>query len=156
MITQADVKHYFIYDPETGVFTRRIKWYGTEAGTVVGVNDGAGYIQIGLKGKVYRAHRLAWLYMTGESPRKVDHKNGNRSDNRWSNLQKADDTENARNRGGVRGVTFSKAMNKWQVQICMHRRSYYLGCYEDIELAELVAAEARDKYFNEFYRGKYA
>ncbi len=156
MLTKSDLLKFFIYDPETGLFSRRIDWYGVRAGTVVGADDGAGYVQIGVKGKVYRAHRLAWLYMTGDMPPKVDHKNGVRSDNRWCNLQKADDSENAQNKGGVAGVSFIKASNSWAARMQLRGKTYHFGCYKDRELAELVASEARAKYFNEFYRGKHA
>ncbi len=156
MLNQTDVMRFFIYNPDTGVFTRRIDWYGVKAGSVVGADDGAGYVQIGVKGKVYRAHRLAWLYMTGENPRKIDHKNGNRSDNRWCNLQKANDSENSQNRTSVAGVTYIKGGKSWAARIQLNGVSHHLGCFKDRELAELVAAEARDKYFNKFYRGKYA
>lgn len=156
MLNQKDITRFFIYDPETGIFTRRIDWYGAKAGTAVGVDDGAGYIQIGMNGKVYRAHRMAWVYMTGENPRKVDHKNGIRSDNRWCNLQKANDTENCRNKGQVSGVSRVTGYDTWAARIQINRRVYHLGVFKDRELAELVAAEARDKYFGEFYRGRHA
>lgn len=156
MLKQNVVKKFFIYNPDTGIFTRRIDWYGAKAGDVVGADDGAGYLQIGVAGRVYRAHRMAWVYMTGENPRKVDHKNGVRNDNRWCNLQKADDTENGRNRGGVSGVSRVTGYDTWAARIQINRRPYHLGTFKDRELAELVAAEARDKYFGEFYRGKHA
>lgn len=156
MVTQADIKKLFIYNPKTGVFTRRVPWYGMPAGHVCGADDGAGYLQIGLGGKVHRAHRLAWCYMTGEWPNKVDHKNGVRNDNRWCNLQKADDSENGQNKNIVSGVSLVKASGKWAARFQLRKKVYHIGCFEDRELAELVSAEARDKYFGEFYRGRYA
>ena len=85
-ITEARLKERLHYDPDTGIFTwlkmsRQPKRLGSVAG---GRCDG--YIQIYLDGLIYRAHRLAWLYMTGEWPvGYLDHKNGVRDDNRWCN-----------------------------------------------------------------------
>lgn len=85
-------KKYLDYDPETGVFTW--KWTrgrateGEVAGTKNWNNAKKGpCIMIGLEHKRYPAHRLAVLYMTGEWPDTfVEHKNGDRCDNRWENL----------------------------------------------------------------------
>lgn len=45
-------------------------------GDVAGCVDKDGYIQIRLKGKMYPAHRLAWLYVYGEWPQdEIDHIN---------------------------------------------------------------------------------
>lgn len=77
------------YDPETGTFTwlidRSIRAY---AGEVAGYTDKRGYVGISVDNVDYRASRLAWLYMTGEWPkRQVDHKNKIRGDNSWNNLR---------------------------------------------------------------------
>lgn len=90
------------YDPETGVFRWRIKRARIEAGTIVGnenkTRPDQPYRQIWIKGKNYRASRLAWLYMTGALPEKeIDHRNGNPLDDAWSNLRLATSTQNKAN-----------------------------------------------------------
>lgn len=153
MLSHEDLLNLLNYCPLTGIFTWKVARYGTEIGAITGCDDGAGYLQIGVKGKVYRAHRLALFYVNGEWPKgKVDHANGVRNDNRLVNLRCADDHQNSANRGKVRGVSLVKRSGKWAARIQIKGKSYHLGCFEDIELASLVAREARSKYFNEFYR----
>ena len=89
MITQKHLKEILDYNTETGIWTwrvnqaRRIK-IGQRAGTII--SDG--HRHIGISGKFYKAHRLAWLYMTGEFPKdEIDHINGVPDDNRWCNLR---------------------------------------------------------------------
>lgn len=80
------------YCQDTGKF----HWpNGREAGSV----NGDGYVDIKVKGKVYKAHRLAFLKMGLPIPEFVDHKNRVRSDNRWVNLREATKNENGYNRG---------------------------------------------------------
>lgn len=110
-----------------------------------------------LKGKYLRQHGLAWFYMTGEWPvGQIDHRNGVRDDNRFCNLRECDSQDNNRNRGlsrnntsGVSGVR--KQQGKWMVRIRLQKgvRKFF-GYFDDLELAELVASEARDKYHKEF------
>ena len=75
MITQARLKELLTYDPETGYFTRNVNVKGANAGERAGTITAKGYIAIGIDRKHYLAHRLAFLYMTGEWPKElVDHK----------------------------------------------------------------------------------
>src|SRR5690349_15052213 len=97
-LTQQYLKEILHYDPETGVFI----WYTSrghcKAGNVAGSLN-LGYILIGICNFKYQAHRLAWLYMTGEWPTfEIDHKNGVSSDNRWENLREATRIINGQNR----------------------------------------------------------
>jgi len=101
------------YDPfETGLFVwkeqigRRIR-----VGEVAGSYDKDGYIIIQIGGVKYKAHRLAYLYMTGEWPEEeIDHKDGNPANNVWSNLRDSTRVENIINsdrelgESGFRGV----------------------------------------------------
>jgi len=78
------------YDPATGVFTRQVDrgGRGGRAGAIAGTPDGLGRINISIHSVLYKAHRLAWLYMTGEWPlHPVAHLNHDLSDNRWENLR---------------------------------------------------------------------
>lgn len=99
MITQDELKRELRYNPETGTFTRLVSRKGVRAGSeIFGAINSSGYAFIGIRGKLYRAHRLAFLYMTGEFPAdNIDHLNGVRSDNRWENLRSVTQAENTRN-----------------------------------------------------------
>ena len=141
-----------LYNPETGIFTRN----GKEAGTI-GVK---GYRCIMVDRVIYKAHRLAFLHMTGSLPPDdlmVDHINGNKSDNRWSNLRLATNGQNKANGGaykssksGIRGVLFHKKMNKWQVDCSVNKVRHFIGTFDTL----LDAACARIT-FAKLHHGEY-
>jgi hypothetical protein len=87
----AELKRLMTYDPLTGEFTRIIDHSSrAKAGSIAGSIISDGYRQICIFSKVYRAHRLAWLYTYGYTPTEtVDHKNRIHSDNRLDNLRLA-------------------------------------------------------------------
>jgi hypothetical protein len=96
--TQEELKKVLRYDPDTGIFTWRVTKPGNaKKGSEAGyLNDG--YRKIKINDILYGAHRLSWLYMTGELPTVlIDHKDGDRSNNRWDNLRKASDSQNQGN-----------------------------------------------------------
>ena len=92
------MKEVLSYDPDTGIFVWKKALndhiiVGSPAGYR---NDG--YINIGLHGSTFRAHRLAFIYMTGTCPEEVDHIDMDRSNNRWTNLRAALRSQNNANR----------------------------------------------------------
>lgn len=98
MITQSDLKDQLRYNPRTGEF----RWlrggrFNRLAGKSAGYRDPDGYLLIRIGGVLYQAHRLAWLYMTGNWPNGgfIDHRNTDPSDNRWVNLGTFDTPEEA-------------------------------------------------------------
>lgn len=101
-LTADRLRELLHYDPETGVFTWLVHRQRHRAGDVAGSKHSMGYIEMGVCGASYLAHRLAWLYMTGSWPAgDVDHKNGQRSDNRFDNLRDVTKSVNLQNRQGA-------------------------------------------------------
>lgn len=118
-----------------------------------------GYARVGIDGKRYFAHRLIFLMQHGYLPKFIDHIDGNPSNNLLSNLREATHQENIRNKktqtnnqSGTNGVHWHKQNKKWIVQIRVDSKSKHIGSFEDLELAQLVSAEARNKYYGEFVR----
>lgn len=148
MITQERLKELFEYNPDTGLFIRRIgvRGKGGKAGTVAGTTLSSGYITISVDGEKEYAHRLAFLYMTGEMPEVSDHINRVRSDNRWHNLRSATIQENNRNvkrksKSGYTGVVWNKRDQRWYVQVQNSNGKYESGgCFTYRELDKAVAS----------------
>lgn len=119
-----------------------------------------GYVQgIRLNGSNYLAHRIIFLLHYGYMPDVVDHIDGNPANNSIENLRESSTQTNQYNRklnkdntSGVKNVYFARNRNKWRVEIKVNKRKRSFGSYEDLELAELVAIEARSKYHKEFCR----
>lgn len=160
MLTKERLNELLKYDPVTGLFTRKVARPGFAKGSISGSLKKDGCIHIKIDGKMYLAHRLVFLLETGSFPKEmVDHIDGNRSNNARSNLREATRAENSRNSKvrvtnilGIKGVGFHKVTGKYIVQLRIGGRQVHLGLYEDIELAILVATEARNKYHGEFAR----
>ena len=142
-LTVNRLQYLLDYDPLTGVFVNRTNRGGRcRVGQVAGTLDADGYLRIMVDGKLYRAHRLAWLYVHGEfPPDQLDHANRVRSDNRIDNLRPATRQQNAvnsfraDNTSGRKGVTWSNKCEKWLVQIRVNGKRHNLGHYNDIEEA---------------------
>lgn len=160
MITQAELKERLNYDADIGIFTWKVSHGKVKAGCVAGSFDKDNYIRIRLNKKDYRAHRLAWLYMYGEFPNgKLDHANRITNDNRISNLRLATNEQNSfnsklrtDNTTGIKNVYWNKVRNKWQVSLSINKKLETIGYFDDIEFADLVATEARNKYHGNFVR----
>jgi hypothetical protein len=154
MITQSELKELVRYNKDTGEFVyikprKRIK-----VGDTAGRNHSKGYWVIGINGRQYLAHRLAWLYITGEWPSdQVDHINHDRSDNRWGNLREATNKINHQNRpmqknnkSGFTGVFWEKAINKWRSQIKVGGKKIHLGVFDNLSDAISTRQEANNRY----------
>ena len=165
-LTVDRLKEVARYDPETGAFTR-IKKTGTK--TRVGqrmdlVNPRWLYRTVEIDGRKYRAHRLAWLYMTGDWPsEEIDHINRAPGDNRFCNLREANRSQNTANGGprrnnksGYRGVTWHKPLKCWRAQIETGGKGYHLGYFDDPEDAHEAYLSAAKFLFGEFAPAKAA
>ena len=159
LITQEYLKSILVYSQETGNFIWKIRPANhIHIGDIAGSLHHTGYIVIQINKKLYLAHRLAWLYMTGNFPvNTIDHIDGINipNFNKWSNLRDITHQKNNFNKGinknntsGYKGVSWNKRNNKWQVEIGVNGKSIYLGYFVDIEEASDAYEKAKLKYHN--------
>lgn len=148
------------YDPVSGKFTWKISAGRKPAGADAGVIDKDGYLRIGIKNKLYRAHKLAWFMVYGNWPeRTIDHINCIRDDNRIANLRLANASENQWNKSigknnssGMKGVSFCKQTRRWRASIGVGNKRKCLGRYATVEDAALAYQTAAIEIFGEFAR----
>lgn len=156
------------YDPETGSFTWKTRpasmfkrprdektWNTKYSGKPACITaHNGGYLQCGLSGKSYLAHRIAWAIFFGTWPDgEIDHINGNRTDNRIKNLRAVSSSENSKNSSvprtntsGVVGVYWNTRDARWLAQIKVSRKQIYLGQFRDFDDAVKARKEAEKKY----------
>lgn len=171
IISPEFVKRALDYDPKTGKLTWKVRpesdfttrrgykifkslFEGEEAFTCVGPN---GYLCGRMKGVTLLAHRVAYVIMTGEwPPEQVDHQNGDRTDNRWSNLRAATQSLNSRNSAmpkrntsGRIGVGFDKSRNRWFAQGRVDGVQFNLGRFDSKQ--EAIAARVRFEREHNFH-----
>jgi hypothetical protein len=159
----VDLQALLTYDPISGAFHwREAAHKGRNSihnGKIAGsLSKDSGYRMIGIGGHLYRAHRLAWLFMTGAEPSaEIDHIDGNRANNGWANLRLAGHRENMCNRGkqsnnrsGHKGVSWSPEREKFQATIQHKGRSYGLGRFCNIEDAIAAYNRAARDYHGQF------
>jgi len=127
---------------------------GTEAGTLDGNRR-----QITINKKHYKTHRIIFLMFYGYMPKEIDHIDGNPLNNNLENLRIASRSEQICNtklrkssKSGVKGVSWDSNRKKWVVVVNKNNTTVYRSRFDNIELAELVAIEARDKYHSSFAR----
>lgn len=133
MPTIEDLRNYFSYDPETGVLRT------APNGRVVGYEKKTGYSWVNFRQKQYRIHRIIWMIVHGEIPDQIDHINGNRSDNRLSNLRNVTKHQNSLNhrlrpdnKSGCPGVNWHAKGRRWIAQIRDSGRYVYLGSFSEL------------------------
>lgn len=152
-ITQERLKELVSYNPDTGLFYRKIKTsnrcnMSSSAGSI----DRHGYMWMSLDGVTYRLHRLAFIYMTGsvlESD--VDHINGDRADNRFANLRQVSRSVNmqnkrrpsSNNKSGLVGVCYDSRREKYYAHIRFGGKNRYLGTFATPEAAHAAYVTAK-------------
>ena len=126
-------------------------------GDIAGCINGNGYRQLRFEGKIYLAHRVAYFLEHGHCPSCLDHIDGNRLNNRPSNLREADGYQNGRNKGlaknntsGVKGVAGYKG--RWKASIKVKGETFFLGYHDTKEEAIAARKQAELETGCEFWR----
>lgn len=129
------------------------------SGKKAGYMSHDGYWKIGYKHKVYYAHQLIFLMHHGYIPQIVDHSDHDTTNNRIENLRSADKVLNSYNSkkridntSGIKGVTWSKAAQKWQATIHIEKQAVYLGLFVSLEDAAKAINAKRQELHGEFAR----
>lgn len=165
-LTSELVRSILNYDPEIGIFTWKYRsgaakaWNTRYSGKTAGSVNKDGYVQIAINNKQYYAHRLAWLYTKGIWPEiQIDHRDLNKSNNKWKNLRKSGSSGNRSNTkiradsiSGIKGVWFDKKRKKYSAQITTQKKHISLGRFDSPEDAYVAYCKAAEKYHGEFAR----
>jgi hypothetical protein len=155
------VRQLLNYEPDTGRLVWRVTSgraiAGREAG---GISKDIGYRRIRLlKSGIFLTHHLVWLILKGEWPKRLDHIDGDRLNNRIENLRECTQSQNLANTGklstntsGIKGVNWHKASQRWLAQIKVRGKQRHLGVFKTKEEAGVVYAAAAKEAFGDFAR----
>lgn len=156
-LSQEDVLSLLDYDNGSGLFTWKTKqgnrrWNTSCAGKIAGRTDSKGYLQISVNNRQYLAHRLVWLVIYGEWPKKnIDHVNGDKKDNRVENLREVTQAVNAQNLRAARsdniagrlGVSLYKRTGKFVARIMLNGKSICIGVFDSSDAAHEAYIRAK-------------
>ena len=166
--TIEQIRQVLAYNPDTGDMTWLSRdaslfegakrspvimakiWNATWAGKPALANIALGYRRGAVFGINFQAHRVAWAIFHGEWPKgEIDHIDGDRSNNRISNLRDTSRAENGRNlrmrssnTSGYVGVTKEHGCKSWRAQVVLNGQCFYVGAFPTPE----EAAIARDSF----------
>ena len=159
MLTADRLRELLRYDADTGLFVWLVCTSNrARIGSVAGRSRHDGYRIIGVDGRYYLAHRLAWLYVRGSwPPDHLDHIDGDPSNNRIANLREASPLQNRANArirrdsgSGFKGVR--KEWNRWSARITIDRKEIHLGAFATPEEAYAAYCRAAEKARGRFAR----
>ena len=157
MITAEFVRQLFDYDPDTGTLSWKVSRGCVKAGTPI-TSQSKGYLQVMINKQNHKAHRVIWLLVHGQWPNEeLDHRDGNRSNNRLNNLRPATSAQNKMNKAcrddsaaGLKGAFQDKRDGRWCSRITVGGKYIHLGRFATAEEAHAAYAAAAHKEFGEF------
>ena len=147
----------FSYDSKTGEIFQQKKRPKVQVGKIAGSITPKGYRYIQAKGRKYPAHHLVWYFETGSFPSLfIDHIDGNKLNNHFSNLREVTIKQNNENRGkqknnssGYKGVTFNKRLSKFIAQIQHNSKQFHIGTFDTaLEASQAYEQKAKSLFSN--------
>lgn len=153
-----ELRRVLLYDPLTGIFERAVRTSNrVKVGDRAGSLGHKGYLRIQFGGRQHYAHRLAWLYMTGQWPDgQIDHVNRIKTDNRWSNLRVVDNKTNHENRcdpllnNSVGSLGVCRNGKGFGAGIQTNGKRVWLGTFPTREEAQKAYFDAKRRLHNGF------
>lgn len=160
------------YDRDTGKITWKKRdqtssddrrWNSIRGGKDAGFTRKDFYRKVMIGGESYAAHRLIWKMVYDEEPIHIDHINGDRNDNRISNLRSVNHGVNMRNKtlyannkSGFPGVEFHHRDGVWVAKIGAGNVQIHLGNFptKDEAIACRIGAEVVLSYHQNHGRPK--
>lgn len=146
-----------LFDYRDGELVCKIHRRKARAGHIAGTKREDGYKQVCINSKVHLLHRLIFMYHNGFMPEFIDHKDGDKTNNRIENLRQATKSENAFNvsisnnsKTGIKGVTWCKRSLRWRACIKVNTKQIHIGYFKDINDAAIAMINARNTYHGEF------
>jgi hypothetical protein len=160
MLTAERLRELFDYEPGSGEFRYKVRRNRALVGSICGWHNARGYLSFRVDGKMHYAHRLAWLHVHGRWPdAMIDHINGEKDDNRITNLREASRSQNlansrvpSNNTSGFKCVSFYKKSGKWTATIMKDAKFTPLGRFETPEAAHAAYMAAAERLFGDFAR----
>lgn len=156
MITQEIVRELFDYKNGQLIWKKKTS-AKTKIGSCAGSLNSAGYVNVGVNGKLYLLHRLIFLWHHGRLPEVLDHINGTKSDNRIENLREATFLQNSHNKkipsnngSGITGVGWDAKRERWEARISVNKKVRRIGYFQNFHDAVSARKSAEEKYFGEF------
>lgn len=157
-ITLDELGKRFSYDPITGFLSSK-KWRPNIKPRILNAKRN-GYIYVRINKIAFSAHRIIWFMYYGSWPTiMIDHINGDKTDNRISNLRQASDHENQynakkqiRNKSGVKGISYRRQTNRWRASIRKNGKVVYEKTFISLDEAEKEIKLKREELHKEFAR----
>lgn len=153
---EEKLKEYLKYDPKTGILTwikkpsKRVK-VKSQAGCY---DKTTGYMRTQLHGIALYNHRVVWFLYHGTWPQgQVDHKDGDKLNNKISNLRDISVSENNRNKplhylntSGMTGVHYYTKTDRWHVRLKKGSINHFIGSFTCLEEAKKARRQAEIQF----------
>lgn len=160
-LTADEARTLWAYDAASGALTWLVDASPRyRVGMQAGHLNAQGYVVIGYGYRLWYAHRLAWIIVTGAWPvGEIDHIDAVKDNNRWSNLRdvpkslnQANTVVRSDNTSGFKGVSRKAGRNRWAASIQKDGRQRHLGYFDTAEAAHAAYVEAANDLFGDCAR----